>query len=86
MINNEKNIKDKRKPVAHPMVTIISLAVVGMLLLITGLLIFAPIPDNNKDVVYLIAGQIIGSFSSVISYWIGSSRGSFEKNKDLDKE
>ena len=86
MINNEKNIKDKRKPVANPMVTIISLAVVGMLLLITGLLIFAPIPDNNKDVVYLIAGQIIGSFSSVISYWIGSSRGSFEKNKDLDKE
>lgn len=51
-------------------------------MLIAGLFAL-PTPPENKEVLYLIAGQIIGSFSAAIAYWIGSSRGSAAKQEDM---
>lgn len=46
-------------------------------------LIWISIPPDNKEVVYLIVGQLIGAFSTAISYWLGSSRGSVIKDERL---
>lgn len=46
-------------------------------------LIWISIPPDNKEVVYLIVGQLIGAFSTAVAYWLGSSRGSVIKDERL---
>lgn len=41
-------------------------------------------PPENKEVVYLLAGQLLGAFATAIAYWLGSSRGSAEKQRVLE--
>lgn len=37
------------------------------------------IPAGASEILYMIAGQILGSFIACVNYWVGSSRGSAEK-------
>jgi drug/metabolite transporter (DMT)-like permease len=46
---------------------------------ITGLLIFNAIPESNKDVLLVLLGVLASSFTAVISYFYGSSKGSADK-------
>jgi hypothetical protein len=48
---------------------------------VLALLIFKPIPDENRDVFYLILGSLIGLESTIVNYFYGSSRGSAEKSE-----
>lgn len=41
-------------------------------------------PAENREVVYLLAGQLLGAFATAIAYWLGSSRGSAEKQRALE--
>lgn len=41
-------------------------------------------PAENREVVYLLAGQLLGAFATAIAYWLGSSRGSAEKQRQLE--
>lgn len=41
-------------------------------------------PSENREVVYLLAGQLLGAFATAIAYWLGSSRGSAEKQRVLE--
>jgi hypothetical protein len=41
-------------------------------------------PSENREVVYLLAGQLLGAFATAIAYWLGSSRGSAEKQRQLE--
>lgn len=41
-------------------------------------------PSENREVVYLLAGQLLGAFATAIAYWLGSSRGSAEKQRALE--
>ena len=41
-------------------------------------------PAENREVVYLLAGQLLGAFATAIAYWLGSSRGSAEKQRVLE--
>lgn len=41
-------------------------------------------PAENREVVYLLAGQLLGAFATSIAYWLGSSRGSVDKQRALD--
>jgi predicted outer membrane lipoprotein len=50
---------------------------------VIALLIFKPIPQENRDVFYLILGSLIGLESTVVNYFYGSSRGSAEKSELL---
>lgn len=59
----------------------------ALFLLVVGLiaaLMWVPAPDANSEVIYLITGQVIGAFATAIAYWLGSSRGSAEKQKALE--
>ena len=76
-----QDVQDARKQHAdHWMPSVLTVTLTVMVSAIMTALIYVQVPDSNKDVVYLIVGQIIGAFASSISYWIGSSRGSVIKN------
>lgn len=52
--------------------------------LLLGLL-FVDIPEGNKEILYLLAGAIIGAFGTAVSYWLGSSDGSAQKTTLMSK-
>lgn len=58
--------------------------VVGFFLLLI-VLANKGIPDQNKDLLNLVVGALIGSFATVVGYFYGSSKGSAEKNELLKK-
>ena len=59
-----------------------SLIVLGFFGLLV-LLVYIAIPEENKDMLNLVVGALIGSFTSVVGYYFGSSLGSHEKNELL---
>ncbi len=38
------------------------------------------IPTENKDLLNLVVGALIGSFATIVGYFYGSSKGSSDKN------
>ena len=69
-------MKDKRIAIII-LGIVISLAFFGLL----ALLVFKGIPTENSDLLYLAVGALIAGFSTVVSYFFGSSAGSAEKNE-----
>lgn len=57
----------------------------AMVAAMVAALIWISIPPDNKEVVYLMVGQLIGGFSTAIAYWLGSSRGSAMKDAQISK-
>lgn len=47
-----------------------------------GLIKYA-IPTENKDILVFMAGQVSGFMAAGVTYWLGSSRGSAEKQMKL---
>jgi hypothetical protein len=47
-----------------------------------GLIKYA-IPVENKDILVFMAGQVSGFMAAGVTYWLGSSRGSAEKQMDI---
>lgn len=50
------------------------------------LLIKIAVPADNKDILNIVVGSLIGAFSMVVSYYFGSSMGSKSKDEKLNKE
>lgn len=50
------------------------------------LLVLSAVPPENKDLLNLVVGALIGSFSSIVSYFFGSSLGSSKKDELLKNE
>lgn len=50
------------------------------------LLVLSAVPSENKDLLNLVVGTLIGSFSSIVSYFFGSSLGSSKKDELLKNE
>jgi H+/Cl- antiporter ClcA len=49
-------------------------------------LIFVGVPEQNKDLLNITGGALIGAFTTgVIGYFFGSSAGSKEKNEMINK-
>lgn len=62
-----------------------ALAIVIVLGVLTDIIILMKwtVPGENKDALYLILGALISGFTTVVSYFYGSSKGSSEKNELL---
>ena len=41
------------------------------------------VPAENKDMAVYLLGQIAGLFTGAVSYWIGTSRSSYNKDQAL---
>lgn len=63
----------------HWMTWALTLLLGAMVGALTGVLILRDTPPANTEVVYLIAGQLLTAFLTCVAFWVGSSRGSFEK-------
>lgn len=50
------------------------------------LLILAAVPTENKDLLNLVVGALIGVFTSVVAYFYGSSLGSSKKDDILRRK
>jgi heme O synthase-like polyprenyltransferase len=59
-----------------------ALIVIGFFVLLY-VLVKAEIPKENKDLLNLVVGSLIGSFATVVGYFYGSSKGSADKNEML---
>jgi hypothetical protein len=49
------------------------------------LLLAQAVPEQNKDILNIVVGALIGSFTSIVGYFYGSSLGSADKNDLLRK-
>ena len=58
---------------------------VMVFILLLGLL-FVEVPEGNKEILYLLAGAVIGAFGTAVSYWLGSSEGSAQKTALMSKD
>ena len=47
------------------------------------LLVLRVVPTENKDLLNIVVGALIGSFTSVVGYFFGSSAGSAAKEKTI---
>lgn len=60
---------------------------IALALMVAGLgaaLFVAETPPANQEVLYLIAGQLLGAFATAIAYWLGSSKGSADKQRVIE--
>lgn len=61
-----------------------ALVAIGFFTLL-GLLIFQAIPESNNELLYLAVGALIAAFTTVVSYFYGSSAGSAQKTEAMLK-
>lgn len=61
----------------------LTLALVVMVSAMVAALVLLSIPEGNREVVYLIVGQLLGAFATATSYWLGSSKSSVNKDAML---
>ena len=50
------------------------------ILAVVGLLIFFPVPEQNKETLIQVIGVLSGSFVTIVGYFFGSSKSSADKN------
>lgn len=64
---------------------LISGAVVAMFAVGYGFAYFVPPPDGAEQAVGQMQGALLGALGSVVTYWIGSSRGSRRNAERAEK-
>lgn len=62
---------------------ILAIAIATGLFILIGLLIYKSIPEQNKDLLNIVIGTFLAAFSSIISYFFGSSKGSNDKTEHI---
>jgi membrane protein YqaA with SNARE-associated domain len=79
-------MKDLKKVNTIAMYILAGLITVGFFSIIY-ILMWAEIPQSNKDLVTMAIGALVGSFSGgVVGYFFGSSKGSAEKTELMNKD
>lgn len=69
----------------HWMPAALTIALAAMVTGMVGALMLVDTPASNESVIYLISGQLIGAFATAVAYWLGSSRGSADKQRVLEE-
>lgn len=64
----------------HWMPSAITMVMCAMFGAIVGALFIWAIPGENKDIVVYMAGQVSGILTSCVTYWVGSTRASANKD------
>ncbi len=82
-LKNQENARDSHKHSIIP-----AIVTLGMTIIMGGVLwaLFKmAIPPENKDVLYMLAGQASALWAASITYWVGTTRSSAEKTYALKK-
>ena len=56
------------------------------ILTIVAILIYVPIPEPNKEILYIVIGSLLTAFITVVTFFFGSSKGSADKTELMNKE
>ena len=64
----------------HWMPSVLTLSLMVMFGMIIGALFIWAVPGDNKDIVVYITGQVSGILTSCVTYWVGSTRASANKD------
>jgi len=62
-----------------------AIVVIGFFFLMAFLIKFE-IPKANENILHLVIGALIGSFTSVVGFFFGSSKGSKDKTELIAKK
>jgi hypothetical protein len=82
-LKDVQNARDSHKHSAMPMV--ICLALTAMVTMGAVGLFTLDIPDENKEIAYLLFGTLLAKWGDSIAYWVGTTRSSAEKSRGLAK-
>lgn len=63
---------------------IISYIIIALFIAVVGYIFKFPIPKENANIVWFLVGQITGFAGAVVTFWVGSSKGSADKTDMLD--
>ena len=80
-LNDKQSARENHKH--NPMPAIICVALTGLIALGTWLLFDVGIPDNNREIAYLLFGTMLAKWGDSIAYWVGTTRSSQEKTRLL---
>ena len=73
------------KDIEQAFMYILAISIAAGLFILIGLLIYRSIPPENKDLLNIVIGAFLAAFSSIITYFFGSSKGSSEKTEHIMK-
>jgi len=72
-------------PTINKIVTpILALGTVGLTFLLFGIIVFAEVKPEAKDIIIYVLGALTSAVTMVLGYYFGSSQGSKEKSLQLD--
>ena len=73
-------------PTINKIVTpILALGTVGLTFLLFGIIVFADVKPEAKDIIIYVLGALTSAVTMVLGYYFGSSQGSKEKSMQLDE-
>lgn len=67
----------------HWMPAAITIVLGAMAMAIMYALVYMPVPETNRDLAINYGGQILGLLTAAVTYWIGTSRSSANKDAAL---
>ncbi len=62
---------------------IIAILYVVLVLLFIYVLAFRPVPSENKDLINVLGGVVIGGVGTILSFFFGSSKNEADKNNNV---
>jgi hypothetical protein len=72
-------------PTLNKIVTpVLALGTVGLTFLLFGIIVFAEVKPEAKDIIIYVLGALTSAVTMVLGYYFGSSAGSKEKSQQLD--
>lgn len=80
-LKDKANARNTHKDSKMPAIITIGLSLLGALL--TWGLFNIEIPAANRDVAYMLFGQIVTLWAASVTYWVGTTRSSSDKTKML---
>lgn len=67
----------------HWMPSLLTIALSIMVSTMTYMIFTVAVPESSKEVAFFIVGQVMTAFITAITFWLGSSRGSHDKSREL---
>ena len=73
-------------PTINKIVTpVLALGTVGLTFLLFGIIVFADVKPEAKDIIIYVLGALTSAVTMVLGYYFGSSAGSKEKSLQIDE-
>jgi hypothetical protein len=66
--------------------TFVGLTVMSMFCFTVVYVLVRPVPEDNKEIAHLIAGEVIGAGITMLNFYFGSSKGSQDKNEIIKQQ